>query len=104
MKQLCVLILASTLAACATPEVVDVHKVGDNRLNCQQLQEQFVEAQDFEKKARREKGATGTNVAAFLLFWPAMIATYSNVDEAVTAAKDRQERLQKIAAEKGCKI
>lgn len=104
MKQFIVLILALTLAACATPQVVDVHKVGDKNLNCEQLQAQFVEAQDFEKKARREKGATGTNVAAFLLFWPAMIATYHNVDEAVTAARDRQERLQKIAAEKGCKI
>ena len=104
MKQLYVLILALTLAACATPEVVDVHKVGDKNLTCEQLEEQFVEAQDFERKARREKGATGTNVAAFLLFWPAMIATYSNVDEAVTAAKDRQERLQKIAAEQGCKL
>ena len=92
------------LTACATPEVVDIKKVGDAELTCAQLREQFVEAQGFEKKARREKGATGTNVAAFLLFWPAMIATYHNVDEAVNAARDRQDRLQKIADDKGCKI
>ncbi|MDE0208514.1 MAG: hypothetical protein OXJ64_01365 [Boseongicola sp.] len=86
------------------PDVVSVQQVGDDDLNCDQIKQQFVEAQEFEKEARKEKGVTGTNVAAALVFWPALLGTYSNVDEAVTAARDRQERLQKIAAGKGCTI
>lgn len=98
------LALGFLVSACATPKVVNVQKIGDDELNCEQIREQFAEAQDFEKKARREKGATGTNVAAAVFFWPALLATYSNIEEAVNAARDRQERLQKLAAEKGCKI
>ena len=98
------LALVFLVSACATPKVVSVQKIGDDDLNCQQIKEQFAEAQDFEKKARREKGATGTNVAAVVFFWPALLATYSNIEEAVNAARDRQDRLQKLAAKKGCKI
>lgn len=92
------------VSACATPDVVSIHKSGDEGLSCPQLKEQFAEAQDFERRARKEKGVTGTNVAAALFFWPALFATYSNVDEAVDAARDRQEQLRAIAARKGCAI
>ena len=92
------------VSACATPDVVSIHKVGDEDLSCGQIKEQFAEAQDFERKARKEKGATGTNVAAAVFFWPALLATYSNIEEAVDAARDRQEHLKKIAAKKGCSI
>ena len=99
-----VLALGCLVSACATPRVVDVQKIGDDQLNCEQIREEFAEAQDFEKKARREKGTTGTNVAAAVFFWPALLATYANVEEAVNAAKDRQNRLQKLAVKKDCKI
>ena len=98
------LTFAFLVSACATPQVVNVQKLGDDQLNCEEIRAQFAEAQDFEKKARREKGATGTNVAAAVFFWPALLATYSNIEEAVNAARDRQDRLQKLAVKKGCKI
>ena len=91
-------------SACATPDVVSVRQIGDDKLNCGQIKEQFADAQEFEKKARREKGATGTNVAAALFFWPALLATYSNIEEATTAAKDRQMHLEKIAKKMGCSL
>ena len=47
---------------------------------------------------------TGTNVAAGLLFWPALLVTYSNVGEAIDAAKDRKERLVRLADKKNCDI
>ena len=80
-----VLALGILVSACATPDVVSVHKIGDEDLSCEQIKEQFAEAQDFERRARMEKGATGTNVAAALFFWPALFATYSNIEEAVEA-------------------
>ena len=99
-----VLAFGFLVSACATPDVVSVQKIGDEELSCEQIKEQFAEAQDFEKKARKEKGATGTNVAAAIFFWPALLATYSNIEDAVEAARDRQEHLKKIAAKKDCAI
>ncbi len=45
---------------------------------------------------------TGTNVAAAILFVPGLAGTYMNTDEAIDAARDRQERLTDIHQKKGC--
>ncbi|WP_205617094.1 hypothetical protein [Pelomicrobium methylotrophicum] len=45
---------------------------------------------------------TGTNVAAALFFWPGLIGTYLNTEDAIKAAKERQQRVEKLAADKGC--
>ena len=103
-RLLALLPLACFLVACATPQVVTVRKSGDNDLTCERLRDEHDEAQDFEQKARKERGVTGTNVAAAILFWPALLGTYSNTEEAVNAAKDRQKNIEKIAAKKGCAI
>lgn len=95
-------IIAAALSGCATPHVVDEAKVSDKDLSCASLQSEIDEAKRFEKEARDEKGITGTNVVAGLLFWPAIVGTYSNANEAIEAAKDRQEHLLKIFNEKGC--
>jgi hypothetical protein len=97
-------IILSLLAACASPTVVQQRKVGDAELTCPQLKAEYAEAQDFEAKARKEQGVTGTNVAAAVLFWPALLGTYANTQEAIKAAQDRQRNLEKIAADKKCKL
>lgn len=97
-------LVASLLAACATPTVVQQTKVGDNDLTCPQLKAEYVDAQEFEAKARKEQGVTGKNVAAAVLFWPALVGTYANTQEAIKAAQDRQRNLERIAAGKNCKL
>ena len=104
MRKFAVLVCISLMLGCAQPDVVRVRQVGDDDLTCEQIKKQFLDAQEFEEKARKEKGATGTNVAAVVFFWPALLMTYANVEEAVEAAQDRQKRLQQMAADKGCKI
>ena len=47
----------------------------------------MAEAERFKVDAQKEKGMTGTNVAAVIFFWPAMIGTYSNANEAISAAE-----------------
>ncbi len=98
------LVAMSLVSACATPHVVTQRKAGDSELTCAQLKGEYADAIEFEEKARKERGLTGTNVAAAIFFWPAMIGTYRNVEEATDAAKTRQKHLERIAAEKGCKI
>lgn len=104
MKGVFALGLAGLLSACATPTVVQTKQSQDSAMSCPQLQAAYAEAQDFEAKARKERGATATNVAAAVFFWPALLGTYKNVEEAIEAAKDRQKHLEKIGAEKGCKV
>jgi len=93
---------ASLLAACATPEVVEVHKAGDNQLSCQQIAEQIREAEKFEKAARDERKVTSKNVAAAVFFWPALIGTYANTEEAINAAKERKAKMTKLFESKNC--
>lgn len=88
---------------CATPHVVQAKKVSDVNLSCQQLVAEIEEANRFEKEARDERKVTGKNVAAAILFWPALIGTYSNTEEAIDAAKERRDNLTKIYEQKGCK-
>ena len=41
-------------------------------------------------------------MAAAVLFFPALIATYANTEEAITAAKERRENMVKLATAKHC--
>jgi hypothetical protein len=104
LQSIAVLAFAGLFAGCATPTVVQSKQSQDSSMSCAQLQAAYADAQEFEAKARKERGVTGTNVAAAIFFWPAMIGTYKNTEEAIEAAKDRQKHLEKIGAEKSCKV
>ena len=99
---LATLTLAAALAGCATPTVVDVRQPGDDKLSCDQIKDQFAAATKYEKDARAERGVTGTNAAAAVFFLPGLLATYMNTEDAIKAARDRQELLARLAAAKNC--
>lgn len=90
------------LSGCATPHVVDEKKLSDTDLRCNSLILEIAEAKRFEREAREAKGVTGTNVAAAILFWPALLGTYSNADDAIEAAQNRQRHLEALHKEKKC--
>ncbi len=104
MKFVLILAVAIILTACASPEVVKKTKVGDTELGCDGLKNAVAEAEEFEQSARKERTVTGKNVAAAIFFWPALIGTYSNTEEAINAATTRQKYLGKLAETKGCKL
>ncbi len=94
--------LAALTGGCATPTVVDTRQIGDDRLSCRQLKIEIEEANRFENDAQKDRSVTGKNVAAVVLFWPALLATYANTEEAIKAARDRRQHLMKIADQKRC--
>ena len=47
--------------------------MGDDKLSCKQLAAEIQEANEFESKAQKEKGITGTNVAAAVIFGPRLL-------------------------------
>jgi hypothetical protein len=101
-KILAVLCISIYLSGCASPHVVQATKPTDNLLSCNQIEIEMNEAARFRTEAEKEKGVTGTNVAAALLFWPAMIGTYSNANDAIAAANLRSSNLSTLYLHKGC--
>ena len=89
------------LAGCASPTVVQTVKPGDSGLSCAQLQNEFADAEKFRKDADAEKGVTGGNVAR-LLFWPAIIGTTMNANEAIAAADNRKVHLANMMSQNKC--
>lgn len=69
-----------------------------------QLEMEMSEADRFREAAEKEKGMTGQRnvVAAVLFFWPAMIGTYSNANQAMAAADTRKAHLMGIYLPKKC--
>ena len=91
------------LAGCATPTVVQTVKPGDSGLSCAQLQNEFADAEKFRKDADAEKGVTGGNVAR-LLFWPAIVGTTMNANEAIAAADNRKVHLANLMNQSKCAV
>ena len=92
------------LCGCATPTVVQSVKPGDYGLTCAQLQNEFADAERFRAEAEAEKSVTGGNVVRALLFWPAILGTASNANEAIAAADSRKVNLANIMNQKNCAI
>ena len=84
--------------------MVDTRKTGDSQLSCEQIKSEIAEAERFDREARKERTVTGTNVVAAVFFWPALLGTYSNTEQAINAAKERRENMFKLGESKGCKL
>ena len=103
MKKILVVNMVALLSAWASPAVVQPMKPGDSGLTCPQLQNEYVDAEKFKKEAESEKGVTGGNVAR-VLFWPLIVGTYMNANEAIAAAENRKVHLANVMSQKGCAI
>lgn len=103
-KTIAVLGLALALTGCATPTVVQTVKAGDTGLACSQLQNEYQDTDKFRADAQKEKGMTGGNVARALLFWPAILGSFSNANEAIAAADARKIHLANLMNQKSCPI
>lgn len=90
------------VVACATPEIIEEKRLSDFYLSCSSIEAEIAEADKFEEDAKDEKGFTGTNVAAAIFFWPAMLATYSNANDAIEAANERKAHLRELYISKSC--
>jgi hypothetical protein len=96
--------LACLMSACATPTVVQPVKPGDTGLSCAQLQNEFADAERYRQEADKEKSITGGNVVRALFFWPAILGTASNANEAIAAADNRKVYLANQMNSKNCAI
>ena len=91
------------LNSCAKPTVVNIDLPGDNKLNCEQLENEVADAQKIKRDAEYAAQGTGGNVARLMLFWPAWAQTLHNADVAIQATNDRNYHLINIMKKKNCK-
>ena len=104
-KFLGILVLSISLIllnSCAKPTVVNVVVPGDEKLNCEQLENAVAETQKIKREAEYAKEGTGGNVARMMLFWPAWAQTLHNADVAIMAADDRNYHLVNLMKKKKC--
>jgi len=99
------LLLCATLAlgACATNKKVATSELNDSSLTCEQIATQDKGLNDILEKAQHNKGVSGANVAAVLLFWPAAIGNYMDADKAEALVVKRKAVLVDLHKAKGCK-
>ncbi|CRL12979.1 hypothetical protein [Phaeobacter italicus] len=95
---------ALTLSGCVSPDVVTKTQVGDSKLTCGEIETQLVQLEEIRAEAKKGKTVSGANVAAALLFWPAIIGNHANATEALAAANERHEVLVALANKKRCKF
>ena len=90
------------LYSCAEPTVVQVVMPGDRELNCGQLKNAVAETERFKREAENVKGGTGGNITRGIFFWPAIVQSYSNANEAIAAANNRKVHIFNIMRGKNC--
>ena len=93
---------AMILGACSHTEKVAVVQPGDTKLSCAEIQTEFDDMQRVMREAKKNKGASGANIAAAVFFWPAAVGNYVDAKDAEELVQERQRHLTKIADNKGC--
>lgn len=94
-------VVLSTVGCVSSPKVEKV-KLGDNELSCKELVTQIEEADSFKKTGEGNKSVNKDNVIAGVFFFPALVSTYLDANDAIKAAEDRKANLTQIYNEKKC--
>ena len=103
LRTICALCaLTFTISACVSPEVVLTNTVEDSDLTCTQITTQLAQLEQIRTEAAKGQTASGANVAAAILFWPAIIGNYANAKQALEAADKRNNVLVDLADKKRC--
>lgn len=68
------------------------------------MQNEYSDTQRLKKEVDAEKTVTGGNVVRALFFWPAIIGTAMNANEAIAAADNRAVHLANLMMQRNCEI
>ena len=102
-KNFITLITFLYLVSCANPTIVNVIGPNDNNLSCKELSDEIAIANRYSDEAKEAKKMDKPhNMGAVLFFLPGYGITLKNIDEALIAAKERANHLNKIKEKKNC--
>jgi len=105
MKNSLILALTTSallVSACSSTTKVATVKPGDSKMSCAEINEEFASLDSVMKEAKKNKGASGTNIAAAVFFWPAAVGNYVDAKDAEELVEERRVNLTKLSENKGC--
>ena len=89
--------------SCANPTIVNVIGPNDNNLTCKELSNEIAKANKYADEAKEAKKMDKPhNIGAILFFIPGYGVTMKNIDQAITAAGERAQHLNRIKEKKNC--
>ena len=94
------LTIAALVSGCATSPKVQVVQAGDHQLSKTQLLAEIDKLNETDQKINKKKGVTGTNVAAGLFFWPGLIYTQMDANDARKLVSQRRTHLTTLYGQK----
>ena len=95
--------LSIFIFACASPTIVNVIGPNDNKLNCDELSNEIARVNKIADEAKADsKMSQPHNIGAILFFLPGYGVTMKNIDDALIAAKERTNHLNRLKEKKGC--
>ena len=91
------------ISSCANPTIVNVIGPNDNTLTCEELSSEIAKANKYADEAKEAKKMDKPhNIGAILFFVPGYGVSMKNIDQAITAAGERAQHLNKIKEKKNC--
>ena len=93
---------ATLVSACSHTEKLAAQEPYDLRLSCAQINAELARADSVMQEARRNKGVNTANVAAALLFWPAVVGNYMDASKGEDLAANRRQNLIYLARRQNC--
>lgn len=105
MKNSILLTLATSgllISACSHTTKVATVKPTDSSMSCEEINTEFADLDNVLGEAKKNKGASGANIAAAVFFWPAAVGNYVDAKDAEELVEERRVNLTKLASEKGC--
>lgn len=93
-------VLLTFVVGCATSQKIAPVQIGDNQLSKDQLAAEIAKLDEAQRNVDANKGVTGTNVAAFLLWWPGLAYTYYDASEATRLIEQRRSHLTSLYNQK----
>ncbi len=103
IKKVTIFTIFLLIISCASPTIVNVIGPNDNKLSCEELSSEIAKANKYADEAKEaRKMDKPHNVGAVLFFFPGYGVTMKNVEEAIIAAKERAQHLNKIKEKKNC--
>ncbi len=103
IKKITIFTIFLLIISCASPTIVNVIGPNDNKLSCEELSSEIAKANEYADEAKEaRKMDKPHNVGAVLFFFPGYGVTMKNVEEAIIAAKERAQHLNRIKEKKNC--
>jgi len=96
------LFATSLLAGCSHTQKVATKKPSDSKMTCTDIQQEFDDLDTVLAQAKKNKGATGKNIAAVVFFWPAAVGNYLDAENAEELVEERRNNLVAMSVKKGC--